>query len=37
MQAARYGSLIRAAFGEPFYTVETMEVEDVVRLGVRSM
>ncbi|HET8656028.1 MAG TPA: bacillithiol biosynthesis deacetylase BshB1 [Longimicrobiaceae bacterium] len=37
VQAARYGSLIRAAYGEPFYTVETMEVDDVVALGVRSM
>ncbi|HET7322232.1 MAG TPA: bacillithiol biosynthesis deacetylase BshB1 [Longimicrobiaceae bacterium] len=37
MHAARYGSLIRTAYGEPFYTVETMEVEDVTTLGVRSI
>lgn len=37
MHAARYGSLIRRAYGEPFYTAETMEVEDVVGLGVRSI
>ncbi|MDP9350727.1 MAG: bacillithiol biosynthesis deacetylase BshB1, partial [Chloroflexota bacterium] len=30
MHAARYGSLIRREYGEPFYTAETMEVEDVV-------
>ena len=37
MHAAYYGSLIRTAYGEPFHTVETMRVEDVVRLGVRSI
>jgi hypothetical protein len=37
MHAARYGALIRREYGEPFYTVETMEVEDVVGLGVRSI
>ena len=37
MHAARYGSLIRREYGEPFYTAETVEVEDVVQLGVRSM
>ena len=37
MHAARYGSLIRTEYGEPFYTAETMAVEDVVALGVRSM
>lgn len=36
-QNAHYGSLIRARYGEPFYTYETMAVEDVVALGVRSM
>jgi N-acetylglucosamine malate deacetylase 1 len=36
-QNAHYGSLIRKRYGEPFYTPETMEVEDVVRLGVQSM
>ena len=37
MHAARYGSLIRTEYGEPFHTIETMEVDDVVELGVRSM
>jgi bacillithiol biosynthesis deacetylase BshB1 len=36
-QNAHYGSLIRARYGEPFFTHETMAVEDVVALGVRSM
>jgi bacillithiol biosynthesis deacetylase BshB1 len=36
-QNAHYGSLIRARYGEPFYTSETLEVEDVVALGVQSM
>ncbi|HEU5039394.1 MAG TPA: bacillithiol biosynthesis deacetylase BshB1 [Gemmatimonadales bacterium] len=36
-QNAHYGSLIRARYGEPYYTEETMAVEDVVRLGVQSM
>lgn len=32
-----YGSLVRRAYGEPFWTEETVLVEDVVSLGVRSM
>jgi bacillithiol biosynthesis deacetylase BshB1 len=36
-QNAHYGSLIRSRYGEPFYTHETMAVEDVVSLGVQSM
>jgi len=36
-QNAHYGSLIRKRYGEPFFTSETIEVEDVVRLGVQSM
>ena len=36
-QNAHYGSLVRVRFGEPFFTHETMAVEDVVTLGVRSM
>ena len=36
-QNAHYGSLIRSRYGEPFYTDETMAVEDVVALGVQSM
>src|SRR5690606_29750608 len=37
MHAARYGSLIRKEYGEPFHTIETIEVDDVVALGVRSI
>jgi N-acetylglucosamine malate deacetylase 1 len=37
MHAARYGSLIRTEYGEPFHTVETMRVDDVVGLDVRSI
>ncbi len=36
-QNAHYGSLIRSRFGEPFFTDETVLVEDVVKLGVQSM
>jgi N-acetylglucosamine malate deacetylase 1 len=36
-QNAHYGSFIRKRYGEPFYTHETMEVEDVMKLGVRSI
>jgi bacillithiol biosynthesis deacetylase BshB1 len=36
-QNAHYGSLIRVRYGEPFFTHETMAIEDVVALGVRSM
>jgi len=35
-QAARYGSLIRTRYGEPFFTEETMEVDDVTSLGVAT-
>ena len=37
VQNAHYGSLIRAAYGEPFMTQETVRVDDVVTMGVRSM
>src|SRR5213596_1165882 len=37
VQAAHYGSLIRAAYGEPFFTLETLEVGDVLQLGVQSL
>jgi N-acetylglucosamine malate deacetylase 1 len=37
MHAARYGSLIRTEYGEPFHTAETMRVDDVVALEVRSI
>jgi bacillithiol biosynthesis deacetylase BshB1 len=36
-QTRHYGSLIRQAYGEPFYTEETVSVDDVVGLDVRSM
>jgi LmbE family N-acetylglucosaminyl deacetylase len=35
-QAAHYGSLIRARYGEPFYTAETMRVDDVAGLEVST-
>lgn len=35
-QAAHYGSLIRCRFGEPFYTSETMQVDDIMTLGVAT-
>ncbi|MGH7645005.1 MAG: bacillithiol biosynthesis deacetylase BshB1 [Gemmatimonadales bacterium] len=37
IQSAHYGSLIRTAYGEPYITFETVEVDDVVRLGVSSL
>jgi bacillithiol biosynthesis deacetylase BshB1 len=37
IQNAHYGSLIRSRYGEPFFTQETMAVDDVVALGVQSM
>lgn len=37
VQNAHYGSLIRTRFGEPFFTHETMKVDDVVGLDVQSM
>ena len=37
IQNAHYGSLIRAPYGEPFHTEETMAVDDVVALKVQSM
>lgn len=36
-QNAHYGSLIRARYGEPFHTPETVLIEDVLALGVQSM
>jgi N-acetylglucosamine malate deacetylase 1 len=35
-QAAHYGSQIRARYGEPFFTHETMRVEDVTTLEVST-
>ena len=34
--AAHYGSLIRCRYGEPFYTTETMRVDDVAGLEVST-
>jgi bacillithiol biosynthesis deacetylase BshB1 len=36
-QNAHYGSLIRTRHGEPYFTHETMLVDDVVKLEVQSM
>lgn len=36
-QSRHYGSLIRRLHGEPFFTAETMVVDDVVALDVQSM
>jgi bacillithiol biosynthesis deacetylase BshB1 len=36
-QNAHYGSLIRTRYGEPFFTHETMQVDDVVAMAVQSM
>jgi N-acetylglucosamine malate deacetylase 1 len=36
-QNAHYGSLIRTRFGEPYFTQETVRVDDVVALDVSSM
>ncbi len=35
-QAAHYGSLIRCRYGEPFWTDETMQVDDLMSLGVST-
>jgi bacillithiol biosynthesis deacetylase BshB1 len=35
-QAAHYGTLIRARYGEPFLTLETMRVDDVTTLQVST-
>ncbi len=35
-QAAHYGSLIRTRYGEPFFTRETMRVDDVAALDVST-
>jgi bacillithiol biosynthesis deacetylase BshB1 len=36
-QNAHYGSLIRTRFGEPFFTQETVAIDDVVTLGGQSL
>ena len=37
VQSAHYGSLIRRPYGEPFYTAETLQVDDLLQLGVQSI
>lgn len=37
IQSAHYGSLIRKPYGEPFFCAETLEVQDVLQLGVQSL
>ena len=37
MHCARYGSLVRAEYGEPYLTHETVRIDDIVAMGVRSM
>lgn len=37
VQSAHYGSLIRRRYGEPFFTPETQEVDDVLKLAVQSI
>ena len=37
VKSAHYGSLIRTAYGEPFFCYETLEVQDVLQLGVQSL
>lgn len=34
--SAHYGSLIRVRYGEPFFTTETMQVDDITRLEVST-
>jgi len=36
-QNGHYGSLIRTRYAEPYYTHETVAIDDVVMLGVQSM
>jgi len=36
-QNAHYGSLIRVRYGEPFFTQETVAVDDVMSLTVQSL
>ena len=35
-QAAHYGSLIRTRYGEPFFTTETVRVDDITTLQVAT-
>lgn len=36
-QGRHYGSLIRSPYGEPFYTEETVRMDDIVKMPVRSL
>jgi len=36
VQNAHYGSLIRKRYGEPFFTHETVEIDDVIAMGVST-
>jgi bacillithiol biosynthesis deacetylase BshB1 len=36
-QNAHYGSLIRTAYGEPYTTHETVRIDDIITMGVRSI
>jgi bacillithiol biosynthesis deacetylase BshB1 len=36
VQSAHYGSLIRCAYGEPYFTWETVRIDDVVAMGVST-
>jgi LmbE family N-acetylglucosaminyl deacetylase len=36
-QNAHYGSLARSRYGEPYFTHETVQVDDLVQLGVQSL
>lgn len=37
IQSAHYGSLIRKPYGEPYFTHETVAIDDVLTLGVQSL
>ncbi len=37
IQSAHYGSLIRKPYGEPYFTHETVAIDDVLALGVSSL
>ena len=36
-QSIHYGSMIRVMYGEPFYVKETLTVDDIVKMGVKSI
>lgn len=36
-QSRHYGSLIRRGYGEPFFTEETVRIDDIAAMGVRSL